>query len=102
MSSKNQPQKLSDSELKTIEQRSKQVEGQLAKINRLEQSLEIQDEDRELTKIASKLDENIEKTKTALATASKTISTKMGKMPDFDKIMTEEQYENQLSFVLKH
>ena len=45
---------------------------------------------------------NLSKTKQVVEESNKVVLDHMGKKPDADKIMTEEQYQDQLSFVLKH
>ena len=102
MLAKHQP-KIVD--LSQTEQWANRVNGVLAeipKINSLEKTLEVQDEDAELTQTEKVLNGLVQKTRASLVQGNSAIQHKLGTLPDADKVMTEEQYEQQMSFILKH
>ena len=78
------------------------VLAEIPKINELEHALEVQDEDAELTQINKSLKALVTKTQTSMIDGNTQIKKKIGTQPDSDKVMTEEQYEQQMSFILKH
>ena len=85
-----------------FEKRASKVVAQIPNINKLENALEIQEEDAELASISKHLSALSQKTKDAMVTGNKEIQKKMGSLPDADKVMTEKDYEDSMSFILKH
>ena len=102
MLKKHQPTTIDLSVLPTIEKRAFNMIQELPKINALEKELEIQDKDAELTMIQKKVEKDVQAIKDSLQHANSEIMDKIGSLPDADKVMTEDQYQNEMSFVLKH
>ena len=44
----------------------------------------------------------VQQTHSKMSSGNEKISMKIGSMPDSEKVMTEKDYEDQMSFVLKH
>ena len=44
----------------------------------------------------------VKETKNKMSNGNQKINMKIGSMPDSEKVMTEKDYEDQMSFVLKH
>ena len=78
------------------------VLAQIPKINLLEHNLEIQDEDAELAKTKKSLNKISTQTKDKILAGNKQIREKINNIPEGAKILTEQQYEDSMSFVLKH
>ena len=68
----------------------------------MEKSLEIQENDAELAQIEKKIKSTVQETKQKIAEGNKQIHDKNGAIPEGARIMTETQYDDQMSFVLKH
>ena len=102
MTMMHQPKKLEVSGVAEMQKKAEKILSQLSNINDLEEELEIQKEDKELSVIEKKISTVMAQTKEVVDKAGKTVIDHLGKQPDADKIMTEEQYQQQLSFVLKH
>ena len=64
MMQKKLPAEVDESAIKSMENKGIEITSQIPKINQLEQTLEIQEEDEELMKIKGKIDKTIEGTKT--------------------------------------
>ena len=62
MTEMHQPTKLEFSQIKEMEKKGQQVISQMDNINELEKELEIQDEDKELSMITKKINDNLAKT----------------------------------------
>ena len=62
MTEMHQPTKLEFSQIKEMEKKGQQVISQMNNINELEKELEIQDEDKELSMITKKINDNLAKT----------------------------------------
>ena len=102
MLKKHQPSELDSSMISGLEQKGKEIIAQMPKINELENTLEIQEEDAELAQVKSKIQKTIKDAKDKLETGNKQIREKVGAIPDAAKVLTEKQYEDQMGFVLKH
>jgi hypothetical protein len=102
MLKKHQPTPLDLSVIPTIEKKAFALIQQLPKINELEKELEIQDKDAELAMIQKHIERDVQAMKSSLEHANIEIKDKIGSLPDADKIMTEDQYQDEMSFVLKH
>ena len=102
MLKKHQPSELDLSMIKGLEEKGKEIIAQIPKINQLENVLEIQDEDAELAAVQQKIQKTISNAKAQIENGNKQIQQKVGAIPDAAKVLTEKQYEDQMSFVLKH
>ena len=102
MLAKHQPTEIDGSMVEVLQQKATQVMVQIPKINQLEQMLEIQEEDAELTAVKSSMEKKITETKRKVTEGNKQVRDKVGAIPDGAKVLTEGQYQDQMSFVLKH
>ena len=102
MLQKHQPSELDPQMVASLAEKKKEIFAQIPKINKLEAALDIQEEDPELVSIKQKIDKNIKEARAQLEDGNKQISAKIGAIPDAAKVLTEKQYEDQMSFVLKH
>ena len=68
----------------------------------MEKLLEVQEEDAELVTIRKSLEGELDKTTSAFKKGNDEIKAKLGAMPDSAKIVSDKDYEDQMSFVLKH
>ena len=102
MLEKHQPTEIETVTLEGVNKKMIEVMSQMPKVNELEKSLEIQDEDVELTNIRSNMQKTINQAKASLEEGNKKIRDKVGAIPDAAKVLTEKQYEDQMSFVLHH
>ena len=64
--------------------------------------MDVQEEDPELVSIKSKIEKNVSDARSHLDEGNRQIAAKVGAIPDAAKVLTEKQYEDQMSFVLKH
>ena len=83
-------------------QKTNNLLAQIPKINQLEKNLEIQDEDAELAKTKKSLTKISNETKNKVLAGNKQIREKINNIPEGAKILTEQQYEDSMAFVLKH
>ena len=102
MLKKHQPTQLDLSVIPSIEKKANSIIQRIPEINELEKELEIQDTDSELAMIQKKVGKDVQAVKDALLHANQEIKDKIGSLPDADKVMTEDQYQDEMSFVLKH
>ena len=102
MLKKHQPSFIDLTVIPAIEKKAYNMVQEIPKINDLEKDLEIQDVDAELSMIQKKVDKDVQAVKDSLEHANTEIKDKIGSLPDADKVMTEDQYQNEMSFVLKH
>ena len=99
---KHQPSELDTSMIKGLEEKGQEIIAQIPKINQLENTLEIQEEDAELDSIKKKIQKSLSSARSQIESGNKQIQQKVGAIPDAAKVLTEKQYEDQMSFVLKH
>ena len=99
---KHQPSELDMSMIKGLEEKGSEIIAQIPKINQLEATLEIQEEDAELDSIKKKIQKSLSTARAQIESGNKQIQQKVGAIPDAAKVLTEKQYEDQMSFVLKH
>lgn len=102
MLQKHQPSELDPQMVASLDEKKNEILAQIPKINKLETDLDIQDEDPELLSIKQKIEKNINEARSQLEDGNKKIQAKIGAIPDAAKVLTEKQYEDQMSFVLKH
>ena len=102
MLAKHQPSEIDASVGQKLEKKATEVMSQLPKINQLEKLLEIQEEDAEISMINRQIKKGVQETNQALVQGNNQIREKLGQMPEDAKILTDKQYEDQMSFVLKH
>ena len=102
MLKKHTPHEIEMGRVNQLEKKAIEIIAQVPKINQLESTLEVQEEDKELTMLSGEMKKAVNNTKSKITAANKEIRTKNGKMPEADKVLTEKQYEDQMSFVLKH
>lgn len=102
MLKKHQPSELDMAMIKGLEEKGSEIIAQIPKINQLENTLEIQEEDAELAQIKQKIQKSINTARSQIESGNKQIQQKVGAIPDAAKVLTEKQYEDQMSFVLKH
>mmetsp|Transcript_4588 Transcript_4588/g.6970 ORF Transcript_4588/g.6970 Transcript_4588/m.6970 type:complete len:140 (+) Transcript_4588:259-678(+) len=102
MMKKKQPSEVDASMLEQVVKRSGEIMAQIPRINELESKLEIQDEDVELRQIKNHMKKTVGKAKTELEEGNRKIKDKVGAIPEGAKILSEEQYGDSMSFVLKH
>ena len=99
---KHQPQEMATTDLDELEKKTKAVLTQIPKINQLEHNLEIQDDDVELAHTKNSLAKITSQTREKILTGNQQIREKVNKIPEGAKILTEKQYEDSMSYVLKH
>ena len=102
MLKKHTPHEIEMGRVNSLEKKAIEIIAQVPKINQLESTLEVQEEDKELTMLSGQMKKAVNDTKSKITAANLEIRTKNGKMPEADKVLTEKQYEDQMSFVLKH
>ena len=102
MMQKHQPTEVDTKMIENLEEKKREIVAQIPKINKLEQALDIQEDDPELVSIKEKIEKNIGAARTQLESGNRQIAQKIGAIPDAAKVLTEKQYEDQMSFVLKH
>ena len=76
--------------------------AQFARVNELENLLEVQQEDAELISIRKSLEADLQKTSEAFKKGNEDIKRKLGTMPDSAKVVNDKDYGDQMQFVLKH
>ena len=64
--------------------------------------MEIQDEDPELTMAQKSISSNVSGLLKKVQEGNKKIRDKLGEIPEGARVLTEEQFGDQMSFVLKH
>ena len=89
-------------QLDQLNKRSSEIMAQFSKINDLESKLEVQDEDAELKMIKSNIKKEVTQARAEFEAGNRKIKDKVGAIPDAAKVMTDKQYEDSMSFVLKH
>ena len=102
MLQKHQPTEVDTKMIESLEEKKHEIVAQIPKINKLENALDIQEDDPELVSIKQKIEKNIGEARAQLENGNKQIAAKIGAIPDAAKVLTEKQYEDQMSFVLKH
>ena len=102
MMQKHQPTEVDTKMIENLEEKKHEIVAQIPKINKLEQALDIQEDDPELVSIKEKIEKNISAARAQLESGNRQIAQKIGAIPDAAKVLTEKQYEDQMSFVLKH
>ena len=85
-----------------MQKKADQILATFPKINELEKSLEVQENDAELVLIQKKIKSTVQETRQKITEGNKQIHDKNGAIPDGARILTENQYDDQMSFVLKH
>ena len=85
-----------------IQKKADQILAQFPKINELEKTLEIQEQDAELAQIEKKIKTNVQATRKNIIEGNKEVHAKNSAIPEGARILTETQYDDQMSFVLKH
>ena len=85
-----------------IQKKADMILAQFPKINELEKSLEIQDQDAELAQVEKKIKTTIQSTRKSIVDGNKEVHAKNSAIPEGARILTENQYDDQMSFVLKH
>ena len=86
----------------TIQKKADTILAQFPKINELEKTLEIQEQDAELAQIEKKIKTNVQATRKNIIEGNKEVHAKNSAIPEGARILTENQYDDQMSFVLKH
>ena len=102
MLQKHQLTELDVNMVQNLEEKKREIIAQIPKINKLETALDVQEEDPELVSIKSKIEKNVSDARSHLDEGNRQIAAKVGAIPDAAKVLTEKQYEDQMSFVLKH
>ena len=102
MFEKHQPNELDEKPIHELSTRSIEMLSQLPKVNQLENTLEIQEEDAELASIKKSVNADVKQSISSFMEVNKKIKEKLGAMPDAAKIVTEKDYQQEMSFVLKH
>ena len=102
MLNKHQPTEIDPKLVENLEEKKREIIAQIPKINKLEGALDMPEEDPELLSIKDKIEKNIGDARKYLDNGNKQIANKIGAIPDAAKVLTEKQYEDQMSFVLKH
>ena len=85
-----------------IQKKADQILAQFPKINELEKTLEIQEQDAELAQIEKKIKTTVQTTRKSIVDGNKEVHAKNSAIPEGARILTETQYDDQMSFVLKH
>ena len=102
MLQKHQPTEVDTKMIESLEEKKREIVAQIPKINKLENALDIQEDDPELVSLKQKIEKNISDARAQLENGNRQIAQKIGAIPDAAKVLTEKQYEDQMSFVLKH
>ena len=76
--------------------------SQIPKVNELERSLEIQDEDKELTVLSKKITKSVKESTEHLAEGNKKIREKVNMIPKEARVLSDKEYENEMGFILRH
>ena len=85
-----------------IQKKADQILAQFPKVNELEKTLEIQEQDAELAQIEKKIKTTVQTTRKSITEGNREVHEKNSAIPEGARILTESQYEDQMSFVLKH
>ena len=102
MLGKHQQNEIDTTRVDKMQKKADSILKEFPRINELEKSLDIQDNDAELAQIEKKIKSAIQSTKQKVTEGNKQIHDKNGAIPEGARIMTEQQYDDQMSFVLKH
>mmetsp|Transcript_2065 Transcript_2065/g.3648 ORF Transcript_2065/g.3648 Transcript_2065/m.3648 type:complete len:140 (-) Transcript_2065:183-602(-) len=102
MLKKHQPTEIDTVLVDGLEKRVNDVIAQIPKINQLEKNLEIQEEDAELNVLKNNMLKAVSNLRTYVKTGNQKIRDKVGSIPDAAKVLTERQYQDEMSFVLRH
>ena len=88
--------------LSEVQSKGQDIISQIPKINQLETLLEIQEDDAELNVVKQKINKTIKNARSQIEEGNKKIRAKVGAIPDAAKVLTEGEYQDQMSFILKH
>ena len=102
MLTKNNPSEIDSKFAEDLGKKATSIMAQFPKINELEHSLEIQDEDPELTLAQKSISSNVQSLLKQVQEGNKKIRDKLGEIPEGARVLTESQFGDQMSFVLKH
>ena len=89
MLQKHQPSELDLSMIKGLEEKGGEIIAQIPKINKLENALEIQEEDAELENVKQKILKTVNSARMQIEAGNKQIQQKVGAIPDAAKVLTE-------------
>ena len=90
------------SKVDNMQKKADTILAQFPKINELEKSLEIQEQDAELAQVEKKIKTTIQATRKSIVEGNREVHAKNSAIPEGARILTENQYDDQMSFVLKH
>ena len=102
MLTKNNPAEIDSKFAEEVGKKATTIMAQFPKINELEHSLEIQDEDPELTMVQKSISSNVQGLLKQVQEGNKKIRDKLGEIPEGARVLTETQFGDQMGFVLKH
>ena len=80
--------------IESLEEKKREIVAQIPKINKLENALDIQEDDPELVSLKQKIEKNISDARAQLENGNRQIAQKIGAIPDAAKVLTEKQYED--------
>ena len=102
MVGKHAPSQMEDDKLEMLGLKTDEVISEIPKVNELEQILDIQVADPELAMIEKKIKDDLELTKSSFAEGNTQIHQKLDEPPEDARIVSDQDYSEKMSFVLKH